>query len=229
VLLEAKNAEIQAKGKEIEELLKKGKVTTAELQKAREELDILRYYVKKYNGQIDSLTKANKILIDRNRAMSDTLSRQKARNDDLTLKNISLENKVNLGKKLNTTSLSVGGVNRSSSGKDRETSRAKRVDLVKMEFTLDINYLTDLGEKEFFLRIITPQGSTLSSESTGGGTFTVMGDETLYTMKFPYDFDNTGQTITFYYDKGSEWEKGDYKIEIYADGFLIGSETLKLR
>lgn len=228
-LLESKNAEIQNKAKEIEDLIKKGKADARSLKKIREELDVLRYYVKKYKAQIDSLGKANQILVSKNKEISADLEKEKSRNENLTMNNIKLENKVNLGKKLAFTKLNITGINRRGSGRETETSRSKRIDLIKVEFTLDMNYLADLGTKDFYLRIISPEGSTLSSESTGGGSFRFQGEDALYTMKHSAEFDNTGQTIVFYYNKGSEWVSGDYKAELYADGFLIGSQNLRLR
>ncbi len=228
-LIEAKNAEIQEKAAEIEQLLKSGKITSAQLKKAKDELDVLRYYVKKYSAQIDSLGKANKILLAKNREMEQTLTQEKDRNENLTMKNITLENKVNLGKKLSVTEFNLDGINRRSSGRETETNRTRRLDFLRITFTLDENFLADLGPKDFYLRIVGPGGTTISSESTGGGTFKWQGEDVLYSMKHTAEFDNTKQTITFYYDKGSEWEKGDYKAEVYADGFLIGTQTIKLR
>lgn len=228
-LIESKNAEIQEKAAEIELLLKSGKITAAQLKKAKDELDVLRYYVKKYTAQIDSLGKANKILLAKNREMEQTLTEEKDRNENLTMKNITLENKVNLGKKLSVTEFELLGINRRSSGRETETTRTRRLDFLKISFTLDENFLADLGPKDFYLRIVGPEGTTISSESTGGGTFKWQGEDVLYSMKHTAEFDNTKQTITFYYDKGAEWDKGEYKAEIYADGFLIGTQNIKLR
>lgn len=228
-LIESKNAEIQEKAAEIEKLLKSGKITARQLKAAKDELDVLRYYVKKYSGQIDSLSKANKILIRKNQEIEENLNQEKGKNENLTMKNITLENKVNLGKKLSLTSFDLDGINRRSSGRETETTRTRRIDFLKISFTLDENFLADLGPKDFYLRLISPEGTTLSSESTGGGTFKWQGEEVLYSMKHTAEFDNTKQTITFYYDRNAEWEKGEYKAEVYADGFLIGTQDIKLR
>ncbi|MDX5319700.1 MAG: hypothetical protein LPK45_01430 [Bacteroidota bacterium] len=224
-LLSERNKEIQEKAAQIELLLKDKKNLAA----AREEIQKLRYYVKKYQDEIASLTAKNEKLQKQNREIQQSLDREKERTEDLTMKTIVLENKVNLGKKLSFTNMEVQGMNKRSSGRETETTRAKRVDLIKVTFTLDFNYVADLGAKRFYLRIITPEGVTLSNEQMGGGTFRVGGEDYLFTMAHEINFDNTGQNVTFYYDKGDSWESGMYKAEIYADGFLIGSQDLKLR
>lgn len=224
-LLMEKTKEIQEKAAEIQLLLRDGK----KLKIAREELEKLRYYVKKYQSEIASLTEKNEKLQKQNTQIQANLSEEKNKNENLTMKTIALENKVNLGKKLSLTRLNILGVNKRNSGRETETTRAKRVDLLKIEFTLDLNYVADLGAKKFYLRIISPEGTTFSSPGAGGGSFTIGGEEYLYTMEHDIDFDNSGQNISFYYDRGSEWKEGNYKAEIYADGFLVASQELKFR
>lgn len=224
-LLQEKTQEIQEKAAQIELLLKDRK----KLNSARAELEKLRYYVKKYQSEIAALTEKNEKLQRQNKEITATLDQERNKTEKLTMKTIALENKVNLGKKLSFTSLAVVGINKRSSGRETETSRSRRVDLLKIYFTLDLNYVADLGAKKFYLRIIGPEGTTLSNEKMGGGSFTIAGEEYLYTMEHDIDFDNSGQTVTFYYDRGGEWEEGLYKAEIYADGFLVGSQDLKLR
>lgn len=228
-IIEEKNAELLAKAEEIEKLINSGKLKDGQLYKLREEMNVLRYYVKKYQRQIDSVDRVNRDLISQTEKMSNTLKTEKTKNEELKMTNIKLENKMNLARKLTFSKLNISGINRRSSGRESETSRANRIDLIKVEFTLEENFVADTGPKDFYLKIVNAEGSTISSEQTGGGTFKIMGDDALYTMKQNLDFDNTKQTLTFYYSKGSEWQPGEYVAEIYADGFLIGSQKLKIR
>jgi len=224
-LLQEKTLEIQEKAAQIELLLKDSK----KLKAARAELEKLRYYVKKYQSEIAALTEKNEKLQKQNKQITQNLDEERNKTEKLTMKTIALENKVNLGKKLSFTKLDITGVNKRNSGRETETSRSRRVDFLKIEFTLDLNFVSDLGAKKFYLRVIGPEGTTLSNEKMGGGSFTIAGEEFIYTMEHDIDFDNTGQSVVFYYDRGTEWEDGLYKAEIYADGFLVGSQDLKLR
>jgi cell division protein FtsB len=224
-LLLERNSEIQEMAAQITSLLRDKRNLAA----ARQELDKLRYYVEKYQKEIAQLKEKNQQLIQENAQITDRLVKEKTKTEDLTMKTIALENKVNIGSKLKFSTLNISGVNKKGSGRETETSRVRRINLIRVQFTLDLNYVASLGSKTFYLRIIGPEGTTISGESMGGGTFRVGNEDFLYTMSHQIDFDNTGQTVTFYYDKGSEWESGNYKAEIYADGFLIGSQDLKLR
>lgn len=228
-LIEEKNAAIQAKAEEIEKLLKDKRVSSARLKQAMDELGKLRYYVEKYQKEIQKLSTENEYLKKQNKTINDSLDKAKEQNEDLQMENIRLGNKVTLGKKLTFSSLEITAIHQGWPRREVSTSRAKRVDLVKVAFTLEDNFLADLGEKDFYLRIVTPEGATLSSESNGGGKFSFQGSEYLYTMKHTLDFDNTRQSVTFYYDRGTAWNSGKYTAELWAEGFKLAEEVLDLR
>lgn len=224
-VLLARDSEIQSMAAQITLLLRDKR----NLGKAREEIQKLNYYIEKYQKEIAQLREENEELIKENRQINQKLTQEKNRTEDLTMKNIALENKVNIGSKLKFTSLNITGVNRKGSGRETETNRVRRIDLIKVSFVLDLNYVADKGMKTFYLRLIGPNGTTISNQQLGGGTFKVGNEEFMYTMSHEMEFDNSGQTVTFYYDKGEEWESGNYKAEIYADGFLLDTQDLKLR
>ena len=84
--------------------------------------------------------------------------------------------------------------------------------------------------KELILRIIEPSGTVLFDLSSGGGSFTnAEGKTDFYTDKQNVMFDNSKQTITFLYSKGSEYEEGTYKVEVYAQGYLIGEGSFVVK
>ncbi|MHB1279351.1 MAG: hypothetical protein ACYC1Q_13255 [Bacteroidia bacterium] len=86
-LLIEKTKEIQAKAAEIELLLKDRK----KLGVAREELEKLRYYVKKYQSEIAALTEKNEKLQKQNKEIQETLNQERGKTENLTMKTIALE------------------------------------------------------------------------------------------------------------------------------------------
>ena len=56
-MLKEKNDSLLDQAERIEQLLKKGQISERELAKARDELDVLRYYKQKYLRQIDELAR----------------------------------------------------------------------------------------------------------------------------------------------------------------------------
>ena len=53
-------------------------------------------------------------------------------------------------------------------------------------------------------------------------------DTIIYTKK-TIDFAQEAQEVSIYWNKGSEFAKGKYKAELYADGFKIGSSEFELK
>jgi cell division protein ZapB len=57
----------------------------------------------------------------------------------------------------------------------------------------------------------------------------IEGKEMFYTAKQEILFDNTQQMLSFLYDRGQEYEEGIYKVELYADDYLIGTGTFTIK
>jgi len=227
--LRLKNDSLQEFAERIEALLKQGKVTRAQLVKANEELDKLRYYKTKYLHQIDSLNTVIIGLNEENKTLKTDINKQKRKNEDLTMENVRLSTKVAIGSKLNAQNVFVTGVKKRSNGKERETTRVTQIEQLKISFNLEQNYVTEKGTKEIYVRIIGPDGATVYNEAAGSGTFKYQNEEYLYSTKRPVDFNQEAQSIVIYWSRGSEFLKGQFKVELYCEGFLIGRSEFELR
>jgi hypothetical protein len=42
-------------------------------------------------------------------------------------------------------------------------------------------------------------------------------------------FDNSGQELTFYYEKGSDYISGEHVVKIYLDNYQIGSKSFTVK
>ena len=222
--LKEKNDSLQEYAERIESLLRSGRLNKAQLEKAMEEIDQLRYYKRKYLNQIDSLSNQITQLNNENRDLRGKVDKEKRQNENLTMENVRLNNKVAIGAKLNAKSIFVTGVKSRSNGKERETNRATQLEKLKITFTLDENYVNTI-----FMKVIGPDGATLYNEAAGSGTFTFQGQESLYSTKQQIEFDQKAKEVTTYWTKGSTFGKGDYKVELFVDGFQIGSASFELK
>jgi hypothetical protein len=227
--LKEKNDSLQEFADRIEVLLRQGRLTRGELNKALEEVDQLRYYKRKYLNQIDSLNATIVKLNSENTTLKGTIDKQKRQYEDLNMENLKLNNKVAIGSKLNAKSLYVTGTKTRSNGKERETNRVSQMEKIKLSFALDENYVAEIGEKDIFIKIIGPEGTTLYNEIAGSGTFKFQGDDNLYTCKKTIEFNQAAQNVIVYWDKGSDYAKGKYTIELFADGFQIGKGEFELK
>ncbi len=76
---------------------------------------------------------------------------------------------------------------------------------MKVTFNLSRNDVSPKETKAVYLRILEPDGAALYNLSTGGGTFTVDGQEAFYTQKQDVVYDNYEQQLQFLYAKGAEY------------------------
>ncbi|MFN4083539.1 MAG: hypothetical protein ACK4K9_07910 [Bacteroidia bacterium] len=227
--LRQKNDSLQEFAERIEALIKQAKVSRKQLAEAMDELDKLRYYKKKYLGQIDSLNTVIVNLNQENQTLKSDINKQKRKYEDLTMENVRLSTKVAIGAKLNAQNIFVTGIKQRSNGKERETMRVSQLEQLKISFNLEQNYVAEKGAKEIFVRILGPDGATVYNEAAGSGVFKHQNEEYLYSTKRAIDFNQEAQQVAIYWSKGSEFLKGTYKAELYCEGFLIGKAEFELR
>lgn len=227
--LREKNDSLQLFAERIEKILRSGNLTKQELEKAQDELDLLRYYKRKYIGQIDSLSTVIFALNTENKTLKTDIDKQKRKNENLNMDITRLSNKVAIGAKLNAENIFVTGVKLRSNGKEKETIRVSQLEQLKLTFKLNENYVSDQGKKEIFLKIVGSDGATVYNQAAGSGTFQYQNEESLYSAKKMIEFKSEAQMVSIYWDKGSPFAKGNYKAELYCEGFKIGVTEFELK
>jgi hypothetical protein len=228
-LVSQKDSDLKVYADRIKRLLAQDKVSKNDLDKALEEIEQLRYYKRKYITQIDSLSGQIVMLNRENDNLKGNISSQKRFNENLSMENAGLKNKVAIGAKLNTSAILVTGIKMRSNGKEKETMKAKQVEQVKLVFKIAENYVAEKGNKEIYLKLTMQDGTTLYNQATGTATFKYQGEESLYTQKKIIEFTQEAQDVVIYWAKGSEFAVGKYKAELFSDGFRIGATEFELK
>jgi len=228
-LVSQKDNDLKVYADRIKRLLAQDRVSKADLDKAMEEIEQLRYYKRKYVTQIDSLSGQIVLLNRENDNLKGSINNQKRNNENLSVENAGLKNKVAIGAKLNTLSLAVTGIKLRSNGKEKETMKAKQVEQIKLTFKIAENYVSEKGNKDIYLKITTQDGTTLYNQTTGTATIKFQGEESLYTQKKTIDFTQEAQDVIMYWAKGSEFASGKYKAELFSEGFRIGTVEFELK
>ena len=113
--------------------------------------------------------------------------------------------------------------------KKKETTTAKKVDKLVVSYNVE-NRIAKSGPADMYIIVTAPDGKVISTETTGGGTFTTRtdGDQT-FTYKTTINYEQgTRQNIQvpLIQDK---FQTGDYKIQVYHNGFKIGEGVRTLK
>lgn len=219
--------------------------TKKELEKAKSELSLLNQNAKKYIAEIEDLRSQNQALSDNNqqltlrieeeiKAKEQVVSEKEAISEEknmLSKSNEALSSKVDMAKTIKVNYVDIKGYEVSSKGKLSEKSRAKNVDLVRVCFLTETNLVAESGKKRFYVRIISPQGQTLSVEDNGGGVLTNKMDNTQvrYTISGDINYNNEDTNACIDWQLTDQLVKGEYKVEVYNNGFLAGKGAFSLK
>lgn len=226
----AYKAELESKVNEIQNMIKEVSITKEKYEDAKDQIEGLKYYIEKYQKQIDELKKQNVVLTNENTNLKQNITKNRQVMDNLQDENVKLTNKVSLASKLLTGTITVAGVQVKESGKQKETSKGSKMDGMKIGFNIQSNIMAEKGLYDFYIRILNPKGETLYIEGTGSGRFEYQGSDALYTVKNRLEFTNDEtKNYNIYWSKGSPFEKGTYKIEIYTQGLIIGQNTFEVK
>jgi FtsZ-binding cell division protein ZapB len=227
-LLKRDDADISAMKSRVKSILGKEHATAAELAEARN-------LIAKLNGQIDGYIAEIERLKGENLQLTQDKATVTAQRDQVQHSydsvNVVKNNLQDVGSTLHASNIAILAVDEKSDGKEKETTSAKRANALKVTFQLDENRIAETGSKDLYICITDPAGQPVSVQALGSGTFTTRdtGDK-VFTVKKSVDYVQ-GQVlpVEVTWKQQAKFTKGQYKIEIYNNGFKIGAGTVSLR
>jgi hypothetical protein len=240
-LIDSQKSELKTQKDKINNLIWSKK----ELDKAKVEIKNLNANVTKYLADIQQLKEENKILTNDNQQLTLRVEEEikakeeviVARNalssdkENLTKSNTALGSKVDMANAIKINFLEVKGYEVKDGGKLKERSKAKDVKMLRLCFLTETNMVTPAGQKKFFIRLINPQGETIAIDDSGAGVLTNKLDnsQVRYTTSGEIAYKNEDTNACIDWSVPSALVKGDYKVEMYNNGFLVGKGAFKLK
>lgn len=224
-------AELDEKIKQIEEMqieAEKHKGDSYTIYKLEKEAETLRKIMKHFVQQLDSLGRLNKVIVAQKEKVEQDLSKEKDKTAELNKEKEELTNTVNLGSILKATGIKVSGVRYKSGGKkELATTSAKRVEKIKITFTLGENRIAKKGERTVYVRIVTPDGKELAKSTDESNTFKFNNSTGYYAAKTMVSYNNEDTPVTVYTAKSDiHFIPGKYLVEITTDDVVVGSASL---
>ena len=226
-----KDREIDQKKTRIQQLLNKSNATQSELAEAKRLISSLNGDIDGYKEQVAVLQQQKTQLITEKAVVVSQRDKVQRNYDSSTLVIKQKEDIINVGSTLHASNFNIVGIHEKKSGKEKTTSTAKRVDKLRISFDLDENMLSESGAKEIYVCITAPDGSPIAVQALGSGTFnTRLGEEKPYTQKLDVNYtQNKKQSVSFDWKQGTNFTTGNYKIEVYNNGFKVGEGYKPLR
>ncbi|SDM04020.1 hypothetical protein SAMN05421813_10547 [Daejeonella rubra] len=229
-LSEEMKTEQETARKQIEKLrtaLRQGQLTQGQLAKAQEDIKQLKYFVSKYSSDIEALKKLNANLTTERDELKSTVDSVSFKASDLEKQNEELSTKVKAAAALKTGNISILALNVKSSGKENTVTRANTTDKLRINFSIVNNELGVKGLHNIYLRVVDPSGNLIISAN--GGMFNSDEEELQYTYKTAIEFANDGRTYTIDWANNGNFQKGNYTVILYSDGYSMGKGSLALK
>ena len=219
VLLEQEQIKTQ---RLLEELRTVKSSNATEIRRLKKELASLRKIMIGYINQIDSL---NKLTNQQKQVIAEVT--KKYNDASRQISNLS-EEKKNLNKKV-TLAAQLDATNIWIEPKNKRDKKAKKIkDVVKFAigFTIVKNITAETGERTLYINIYKPNNEVLTKNAAN--TFEYENRTLPYSIKKYIEYNGEEQPITVYWNVEEYLSEGNYRVDIFADGTLIGSQRFTM-
>ncbi len=220
--LQTDKAEIAKLQGKIRSILSNKNATAAELKSAREMINSLTDKTQQLEMRIAELEKENAQLTATNKVVT-------RERDSTAQKNVEIKK---VGSVLHASNIRMEPIHKRRNGKEKETTKAKKVDVLRITFDIDENRIAESGTKQIYLRILSPSGTALSNTANSSGTLTTSTGASLPYSVVKNISLTTGQPVkdvSIDWNQDGDYPKGNYTIEIYNEGYKVGSGSVALK
>ena len=219
----------------LEEELKKfnsGQTGGMSYASIKKEYVLLKARQEDYLKQIDLLKEENRKLTLENIDVKTDLQVEKDNNQALTAKVDNLNSKIQTGSVLSIAFIKADAI-QVKSGSEISVTKARKTDKLRCCFTVSKNTLAAAGYKDFYLRVIDPSGTVIQNDATLGGSGEIKikeGTTVSYTTKASVLYENENvETCVYTYGKTKNYDKGNYKFEIFYENQKVASTSIVLK
>ena len=223
-----KDSVILANAKEIKNLLN----YKWEYRTVRKKLDRLRVVAQTYVIQMDSLYTVNEKLIEENINIKRRYDSEQRKNIVLEKEKEQLADKIEEASVLEAYNITASGIYVKRSGTEVVTTKARRVNKIRVCFTLGKNVVLLPGLKDVYIRIASPDTKILSPGVAEDFVFDYKGEQIQYTIFEQANYDNEALNLCLVWEKKFEeidMLKGIYEVIVFADGQEIGTAVFELK
>lgn len=203
----------------LEELKQTKAENTAEITRLKKELKTVRAVLRSYVIQIDSLNALNENLKKENKLVNAKYREASKTIDALSNEKKELTEIVTLASQLDAMGIKMVPIKKSG----KKVSKLKRAKQFEISFTITKNITAPTGEKTIYARILQPSQEVLTKSLSN--TFAYENREIGYSIKKDIEYTGEEQAVTMYWDIEEFLQPGTYRLYIFADGVMIGSNS----
>lgn len=225
--LSGQDSIIQANATEIRKLLD----TQYEFFKVKKKLDRLRVISQGYLKQMDSLYNVNRELRAENEQIRSSFRQEQEKSSTLLKDKEALTERVTSAAVLKAYGITAKPV-KGSGDREKDVEKARRVEKIKVCYTISENSLVNSGRKDIYVRIAAPDKTILARGVGDEYSFSYKGEILQYSFKQTINYLNEAMNLCDYWVNRSEkdeLQKGVYVVTVYAEDSEIGQTTFELK
>lgn len=193
----------------------------ARIRQLEGEIATLKGIVKHYLEEIKRLGEENEGLRQEIEQVNQKNQQLASEVSATSRSNAELTQTVQLARKLNITGVSLRAYNKRGKN-EKNITKARQLGV---SFTVSPNNTAAPGMKDFYVRIVSPEGSLLS----GGGSFQFDGATLAATAHRRVEYSNDELAVSIYWDVNTTLMPGDYTVEVFCDGYRLASRHFTMK
>ena len=204
--------------------LKRSKGDAAAMSKYKSQFLALQTKMNSLMAENETLKKQNTTLTVQRDSTAVVLGESKKYNEVLVGQNEELAKTVEKGSKVAVLNLKTAAYIVRSSGKQIETAKAGRADILKISFTIAENAIAKSGDKTYYVQVIDSKNNVLGDKKSE----TFAGNLLTYSFVSTVKYEN--KTVQVSQDlPGKKFEKGSYFVNIYDKNELVSKTSFTLK
>ena len=206
----------------LEELRTVKSSNATEIRRLKKELASLRKILVSYVSQIDSLDRINK---RQQQVIADVTQKYNTASQQistLSKEKENLDKKVTLAAQLDVTNIRIEPRNK----RGKVAKKVKDIVKLAISFTVVKNITAENGERAIYIRITKPDNDALTKSASN--TFSYENRTLTYSIKKYIEYNGEEQNVNVFWDVEEFLYAGNYRLDIFEGGNLIGSQKFTL-
>ncbi len=206
----------------LEELRTVKSSNATEIRRLKKELATLRKILVGYVNQIDSLDRINK---RQQQVIADVTQKYNTASQQistLSKEKENLDKKVTLAAQLDVTNIRIEPRNK----RGKVAKKVKDIVKLAISFTVVKNITAENGERTIYIRITKPDNDALTKSVSN--TFSYENRTLTYSIKKYIEYNGEEQNVNVFWDVEEFLYAGNYRLDIFEGGNLIGSQKFTL-
>ena len=206
----------------LEELRTVKSSNATEIRRLKKELATLRKILVGSVNQIDSLDRINK---RQQQVIADVTQKYNTASQQistLSKEKENLDKKVTLAAQLDVTNIRIEPRNK----RGKVAKKVKDIVKLAISFTVVKNITAENGERTIYIRITKPDNDALTKSASN--TFSYENRTLTYSIKKYIEYNGEEQNVNVFWDVEEFLYAGNYRLDIFEGGNLIGSQKFTL-